>query len=350
MSRTKQRKAMQARHARWERNADVKLRVFHSPPLPETYSGVPVPTTARDFCKPHRKDAIHTHARQLVTAYNRKSLAHFTGPLHIEALVHHQTTFEPGSAVEILGLTYRKSVILIPFRVILDEQTNSPTLACEVKGGWQFFEEWLSIFKAPPNRSLRKNATQIQQQWWDKNGKTFNIMGLPVELRRLIFEQATCVEHFPIPYTYTDDVLSYCGRGAELSGRDNPRRKAEKKVIGTPNISLLFANKQIYEEIKSHLQYAATKAFVSEFGLGSYIHPPESSNMAGLLKLRHITLDFDDEEYVRFFGCSSALGRVDLAEDGGAHLLEKLPSLKSIRIHFKSRLPHDHWNSGLLCL
>ncbi|KAK3050990.1 hypothetical protein LTR09_007739 [Extremus antarcticus] len=318
-----------------------------------------------ESCKPHSDDAIFTQARAYLISHNRKSFTNFTNPIRVEAITDEATVeFEHESAIAELALVYRKSVIPFCFKLVRAQSSTSPTLMCDVKGGWRSFEEWLGSLKCPPGRkTLGKKGSRSQQQWWSKTGKTFEIMALPAEIRLLILEQAVCVEHFHNPFA--NEPFGYFASGSRTMDMyyDEPGRIREKKLIGRPNTNVLFSCRQIYSEIKPHLQTGAIKNFEYDYELGRYMSNPGFFGLGGVRSIRHLTLDLiSPDGYRTFFGLQSFYTRRFCSPgmlyqyasqySPGAALLRTLPDLRSIRIHFRASMygaydRADPWDDSL---
>lgn len=298
---------------------------------------VPKQPKATDFCKPHIMDTIYSAARKIIDERNAGSFANFSDPLRIDPLVHHQTAFEHDSALVVLGLTYRETTILVTVKVVLQKLTGSLTLMCNLKGGWTPFEDWAKTVKSPSDPMLLgKKGVHAQQQWWAKIGKTFDVMRLPAELRNLVCEQAIGAEHFPQsdPVIYQSTPFWYCGDGPRNMLNDEPGHIATKSRIGRPNINLMFSCKQVYLEMKSHARNGTTKIFEDLAGLLHYIDHRAYFAVGGTDNLRHITLDFDDDDHIKFFDVKN-----HPSPEPNATLLRQLSKLNSIRIHLRSVIP-----------
>ncbi|KAK5166475.1 uncharacterized protein LTR77_008018 [Saxophila tyrrhenica] len=303
------------------------------------------------FCEPHPDDIIFSHARHLLVVHNKQSFDHFTDPLKVEALVNLPTaTLWRESAIEALALTFDKSVIPVPFKLVRNRVSASFTLKCDVKGGWRSFQEWLRELKSPPSRHLSgKKAIRIQQQWSKKNGQPFRVMDLPAEVRMLIFEQAVGVEHFPImELLHPRSGSSYYGEGAQNSTDDEPRVGTRLRRIDPPNVNLISSCKQILQEIGPFMRHGTTKVFQTLTDLERYTLHNRFPEFGGVQTLRHITIDltnYDLAEYLAYVDDDTRTMQKAVNLDM-APLLGRLPNLKSVCIHFRSAVSPPYQESS----
>ncbi|KAF2491868.1 hypothetical protein BU16DRAFT_130852 [Lophium mytilinum] len=110
---------------------------------------------------------------------------------------------------------------------------------------------------------------QLQQEWWYGNGKTFDLLGLPKELRFAIYEQLLCAPAYPyqwlsngyLPYCEASQLKSGLLSGSEIGSAGtfvrsgNYAHKGGVEMLngaGSP-LGLLLTNDQVHEEVNKVL-------------------------------------------------------------------------------------------------
>lgn len=180
-------------------------------------------------------------------------------------------------------------------------------------------------------------AWNQQHSWWLKNGKHFQIMDLPAELRLMILKQAVGHRHYPALPSHPDfrALFWYCGVGPEAIGWRAPGGSMFfGEELEEPNINILLAHPVLYNEIYKFITTGAPKGFVSTVDLHSWIHGPLAHVPEGFGSIRHLHLDFSHEEYIGFF-------QVDVTPfrhtgPPAASILSSLTHLTSLQLYFRS--------------
>jgi hypothetical protein len=203
------------------------------------------------------------------------------------------------------------------------------------------FAGWLADLKDPPDDGIfKEEGWKEQHAWWMANGKTFNIMQLPTELRLLILEQAVGVEHYP---GHQDQgPFSFLGAGSEKlrypSWYSSFPADPTKRLIPMPNTNILFTCKQLYSETRHHLLYGSSKAFLDDSMLDQYLHYRPRRSSGSLDFLVHLDLDFSLGDYLGFFGFHRPFRILQHPKTVPAIQLKSLATLKTLGLHFRSTL------------
>lgn len=293
--------------------------------------------------RPHRGDKIYTFARTAITQHNRKSLKNFTDPLRIEAISSKATTYGPTESNQsTMAIQYRDSSYLVPFKLL--RSNDGPfELMCDVKGGWQKFEDWLARLEAPPGRIGRGDkAYQAQFNWWSKNGMSFRFWDLPAELRTDHFYKA-----------YTPDEVSmqrWHPFNGWLWSRANLVRERHvihvdhgegvdpaRKIIRKAQSALLMTCRQVNAEVIDYIWKQCTKYFQYHYLFKTFVQH-ELSSPTVFNALRCIELDFSHKEYINFFRVPLQPFRdlKDFGCQGAADDLQGLTEVRELTLVFQS--------------
>ena len=121
-----------------------------------------------------------------------------------------------------------------------------------------------------------------QAEWWNKNGKLFCLLDLPGEIRSNIFEFALAAPIEPYPTT---------------KGRNAGQLGVLKMRTRQPQVSILLANKQIYEEA-SNVFYLCTPVILEYRGLLTRV----MQNERLWPNIRLLELSLDHTGFFELFG------------------------------------------------
>lgn len=192
-------------------------------------------------------------------------------------------------------------------------------------GLWQpisaYLDEVGTEVTSPPDS--RQDQLDRQSLWWQTNGKPFEILNLPGELRNKIYDVAFPSVVHPFP-THKDRRL----------GRIAPTFQHSCTAI------MKVRNRQLHQE-SSAIFYQNTTFLVEYPGLLK----DTLKNQRIQDRLRYLRLDLTHTDYLSLFRFSPQ----DL--DSGPHVvheLRELANLESLEIHFKapSRITDATWLEG----
>jgi hypothetical protein len=161
-----------------------------------------------------------------------------------------------------------------------------------------------------------------QQRWWDSNGKSFQIMKLPGEIRNKIFDFAFPSEALPFH-------VSECAKRSRLV-----------PTFGHSYTALMRTNKQLYDEASDRFYKTTT------FTIGKrYLFSKTLNNSFLRGRLRHIRLSLTHSEYLDLF---SAKPWDESTKPFVKHQLREMSNLTSLEIHISppSRVPTKTWLEG----
>jgi len=167
-------------------------------------------------------------------------------------------------------------------------------------------------------------STELSRQcyWWMSNGKSFDIMNLPGEIRNAIFDFAFPAEAHPFH-------ASECAK----RGRLVPN-------FGHSHTALMRTNKQLYQEASDRFYKMTT------FTIGNRQLFSKTLNNRFLRdRLRHVRLSLTHSEYLDLFSSKPW----DLSTKPYAKWqLREMPNLTSLEIHIgaPSRIPTKVWFEG----
>ncbi|KAF2173355.1 hypothetical protein M409DRAFT_15640 [Zasmidium cellare ATCC 36951] len=304
-----------------------------------------VESSLPSFPRAHRYDRIYTAARNKIINYNRQSLAHFTNPLQVEATTRAATEYQRGESNEAtLALVRHKKVEHIQCKLVRGRgpKARIDVLMCLNGEDWVSLDSYLSALKTPKGQIRRgQKGIEQQQACWSKNGKSFNFLGLPAELRDGVYENLIPQDVYPV--TYAHGIVPF-GHGSErlLQCPQQRYRKHDPthKIVPQPDIAVVGTCRQLKSEVDRFLEIETSKCFTEPSNLNQFIHklgdPDKFNNFS------HVELDFSHRDYMHFFKVevppfpqmSDKFGKVG-APDLAATLRD-LPHIKSITLRFTS--------------
>jgi len=190
-------------------------------------------------------------------------------------------------------------------------------LKVRFNGRWRSFENFLHHLC---DRSVVpvENALDIQYNWWRSNGKSFNLLGLPAEIRERIYYFAFRPEVSPASSQQQQQrsrkTLRLTAAAVSNDDLDAPDQSLTVKphrysrwpsrgkvhVSTAPSVRLLRANKQISREAAHVLYRSACFEFDSPRQLEEFF----CSIGGNFENLRHIALRFGPKDLLKFFGAS----------------------------------------------
>ncbi|KAF2659953.1 hypothetical protein K491DRAFT_775195 [Lophiostoma macrostomum CBS 122681] len=199
------------------------------------------------------------------------------------------------------------------------------------------------------------------------NKKRFNFMGLPPELRIIVYEYilgpniyprcqsegypSSRFQMAPVVLGISGHVLSNATKHESLS-----IRRHDRTLVGKRNLAILRVCRLIYEEALNAGWTGTRKCFfdirrlqlvlIAFHGTGGPIGNARNLNWVG-----RIGLDFKDDDFFRLFGITLRPNtRYDSSCDIGPSL-KSLPSLVDLQLHFKkyADVSGELWNSSSVC-
>jgi hypothetical protein len=232
--------------------------------------------------------------------------------------------------------------------------------------------DWLSEYDDRSYLRIPSNLALIwQQRWWKCTGKTFHLMGLPLELREIIYQHAFGSKIFPVGDdsvrlaptirqfrsmyadhsmdSYWDSERAHNACASPYTGftrftydRSDPRRVNYPSAFGPtmPNYNILFVSKQVFAEASKTVWERPRKYFLMAHVFLNTVtaRPPTGYNW-----LSRIELDFNLREWFDFFGIQiHPHVHLELQDAGGRHL-SQIPTLRELRMIFPS---HDNTDEG----
>jgi hypothetical protein len=230
----------------------------------------------------------------------------------------------------------------------------------QVKVGaeWVGFLKW--IHTLVPVITKPEDAFQAQRHWWKVNKKLFWLMGLPLEVRNVIYEYA-----FGPVYPYTtvsralmedDEGLSNArvvyGRGLPKVGVEDDRwnRRHYKwlalsdteaaRIGGCCNLALLRASLQVHSEALKVGWESTRKCFADPELFATVLETARKGTTPSFNWLNKLQLGFTSDVYVSFFGMqfdgSANTGWLRDVSQGRprAQLLLRLPNLRDLQLRF----------------
>ncbi|KAF2830611.1 hypothetical protein CC86DRAFT_164001 [Ophiobolus disseminans] len=230
-------------------------------------------------------------------------------------------------------------------------------------GKWMPIKEWLLTI---PHAEVGAGRTtfQMTRTFWQRNGRVFGFMDLPVDARNTIYEHVFGREIYPLPKmdgTWQDEFVRrvtgiVLGAGYTQKLIESYDYKSMRfddfvheayKPVHTPNLAVLRVRKQVCEEALKIGWESALKCFNDD---QLFVLVAEAK-LGPLLKfncLNKIQLNFTLKGWFRFFGVEVNPTISILETDSNAALLTKAKSPKLRRLEMRFRSPEDgyignHW-------
>ncbi|PVH99536.1 hypothetical protein DM02DRAFT_711294 [Periconia macrospinosa] len=238
--------------------------------------------------------------------------------------------------VKLYAFKYQKEEVPVTFPLRLLPYTNSLTadrIQVRMPGGtWETLEN--SIVK----QAAKWNPfwpIESQQKWWAKNGKHFELMRLPIEVRHNIYRQAMGGVFFPKiaemdgrgpePFLSVQPFLgSWLGISADCSKWKTPSAKYMSR-------NLLLVSKKVRQETLSAVWVGTTKRFTEPLVLEKCADTPLPPHPHWLTSIH---LDMTLFDLFRIFEVN-VNPTLHFGSSGGhvyGSILVNMPSLKSLEI------------------
>ncbi|KAI8931803.1 hypothetical protein NX059_011440 [Plenodomus lindquistii] len=228
---------------------------------------------------------------------------------------------------------------------------------------------WIPLFKflldlADPNILHRRGLKSSSYFWYKRTKKTFRLMDLPTELRLQIFEYAmapmgeiyplnkACKQftldqdftrhHITPGIGYEKDCLDYYLHNLITGGPGTPYRGSttyeHRAPVSAPNMSLLYVNKQVSQEVLQTAWEAPKKCFLDHW---LFIPVLESriGAAARFNRLNRIELAFTLRSWFKFFGVHVQPTIYITESENMGYYLHRLA--RNTRLHIRFRDPAD---------
>jgi hypothetical protein len=240
------------------------------------------------------------------------------------------------------------------------DRLNMNTIIVRIEGKWQPLRDWL--VSLPYRGELQPRiALLAQRHWWARNGRTFPLMRLPAEVRRMIYVHILGSKIYPdqdgsdVSFALSVQVRLYT---CDETSRDpykydflKPYKSNNWHVCGFepsfPNFDILrlggHVGQQIRQEALEAGWQATRKHFIDPWPFERVMLCQRPPNYNWIAK---IELDFTLLGWFRFFGVGFD-PRIVVWDDHRSRcpgLLRDITTLRDLRFHFPS--PADRTNSN----
>lgn len=173
---------------------------------------------------------------------------------------------------------------------------TSESLYIKIGEGWWELKNWLLTIKYDRDYTDDRKF-RPQRKWWKLNGKTFNLLGLPAELRTIIYEHVLGPFLFPACIKTDTSPTVHWGHGIKISGHCDHLYHRNAPV---PNVALLQVSKQVYHEASKAGWEGTRRCFLSHRDLEAVLRPGITAPPSKWLN--KIILDFSMQECFMFLG------------------------------------------------
>ncbi|PSN73386.1 hypothetical protein BS50DRAFT_185978 [Corynespora cassiicola Philippines] len=173
-----------------------------------------------------------------------------------------------------------------------------------------------------------ESGIRTQRKWWNRNGRHFPIMKLPLEMRNIIYQHVLGGNMYPD--TSSTGAVRFSGEFAKTSDH-----KAGSRAW-RPDGKIFLVSKQVRQEAWKAAWEGTWKHFITS---GNFEAVVQSSNPpSGFNWLTHIQLNLEQNEWFRLFGIAidPFLHAIDAPR---ALLLGSIPTLKALEMYFPD--PHS---------
>ena len=210
-------------------------------------------------------------------------------------------------------------------------------------GQWHPFEHWLTEKLATVHVPIHNYS---QQRWWQRNGRAFRLLDLPLEIRSMIYGHVigpyvwprSELDHSESP---TKDTVKVFGQAMHNKYSDRWLAFAYTTqysfdLVGnrppSEGLSLQFICKQVRAEIREFTKTSTIPHF-HDFWMLTDVVPALQGKW-----LRHISLGFPNSIWFKFLGFDDHRRMVS-PDEAPILVLGKIPTLARLDLHFQVSTP-----------
>ncbi|QDS77706.1 hypothetical protein FKW77_003927 [Venturia effusa] len=249
----------------------------------------------------------------------------------------------------------------VPLRLSGKTAKGSVSVQVRLGGVWIKLAAWLSKLPTHFVDRLEDRGYAKQFKWWSKNGKTFDIMKLPLELREhlyLHFLGPDIYPNFPFqstmcPLKHPSYSFAYIGKQEfDLAVRGYTSHPDANRYCSGPNHSVLQLNRTLrIEAIRVGWEHTRI-CFSSVYHISKFVHAQAQTPFRSG---RQIRLEFADiNNFADFFGLRDecyphsipARGRTRQPTEHGPVLCNIFPQLEDLQIRFPSTARSQYHSLG----
>ncbi|KAF2642595.1 hypothetical protein P280DRAFT_448119 [Massarina eburnea CBS 473.64] len=233
---------------------------------------------------------------------------------------------------------------------------------------WKPLKEWLLTIPDPDLIKHPVPPCERMHKWWKRNGRTFDFLGLPEDIRHIVYEYALGPEIYPlgtVNRSQIDDDLSrhnapiIFGFGySNMRMQDAPHNlyalntvpyvSMSRDIVQRPNTNLLLTCRTVYNEAVK-IGWEATKKYFLDPQLFSIVADSRVGPAARFNCLGKISLDFTNAAWFHFFGVEVDANTNALSfnsEQSMSKYLtkDKLPNLVALDLRFRNPEDGNAWS------
>ena len=273
---------------------------------------------------------------------------------------------EPGHTIKFY--TFTQEGLEFPMTVPITVMPRFGTLRgnmlfVEQLSKWTPLKEWLLTI---PHYDVGKGRTpfQMTRTFWQRNGRSFRFLDLPLDIRNIIYEHVIGWEIYPLHHVVSERIGGkttrrttrvFLGEGytrelvdsSAYRGLCTDRAFAQeaRRPVYAPNFAILRVNRQVHDEALRLGWTSSVKCFLDD----SIFLAVASAKVGPLLQfncLNKLQLNFTHRAWLRFFGVT-VTPRILLSAantHGRIFRKENLPKLAYLELRF--RIPEDGYDGN----
>lgn len=167
----------------------------------------------------------------------------------------------------------------------------------------QGLHEWLDGLPEPICFVVDEKGFELQHEWYEATGQTFNFYGLPAELRYQMLELAFGYELYPVLQDWR------FGRGTTDAIKCGASRHAIRSIVAKPYHKILSIETDMSTRMWEYAHKVIRKCFMEYYFLRLYIEHLSNAPFR-LDTLQNLELQFTNYEFVLLSGMKAVPFRI----------------------------------------